>query len=235
MTSTVFAKIQMRRGTAAEWVAANPILSEGEFAFEIDTGITKVGDGSSDYATLPAYATYSQMLAAQDAIEAGQAQLATFNSQLTAAQNAATTSVAKASEAFVSAGNAKGSEDASEVSASQAAQSRIDAAASVGQAAASEAAAAASQQAAAASQAAALASEEAAAASAANTAASEVVAAAARAVVEPLAAEIQIVSDNMATVQSAAGDLDAINSSLVQMAIDYADSNARYVAAHGVI
>ena len=73
MTSTVFAKIQMRRGTAAEWAAASPILAEGEFAFEIDTGITKVGDGASDYATLPAYATYSQMLAAQEAIEAGQA------------------------------------------------------------------------------------------------------------------------------------------------------------------
>src|SRR5210317_232010 len=126
MTSTVFAKIQMRRGTAAEWAAANPILAEGEFAFEIDTGITKVGDGASDYVSLPAYATYSQMLTAQEAIEAGQAQLATFNSQLTAAQNAATTSVAKASEAFVSAGNAKGSEDAAEVSASQAAQSAID-------------------------------------------------------------------------------------------------------------
>ena len=70
MTSTVFAKIQMRRGMAAEWAAANPILAEGEFAFEIDTGITKVGDGASDYAALPAYATYSQMLAAQEAIEA---------------------------------------------------------------------------------------------------------------------------------------------------------------------
>ena len=33
----------------------------------------------------------------------------------------------------------------------------------------------------------------------------------------------------------AAGDLDAINSVLVQMAIDYADSNARYVAAYAVI
>ena len=44
MTSTVFAKIQMRRGTAAEWATANPILAEGEFAFEIDTGITKVGE-----------------------------------------------------------------------------------------------------------------------------------------------------------------------------------------------
>ena len=235
MTSTVFAKIQMRRGTATEWANANPILAEGEFAFEIDTGITKVGDGASDYAALPAYATYSQMLAAQEAIEAGQTQLATFNSQLTAAQNAATTSVAKASEAFVSAGNAKGSEDAAEVSASQAEQSAIDAAASGVAAAGSEERSAASKVAAAASAAAAIASEEAAAASAANSAASEVVAFAARALVEPLAAEIQIVSDNMATVQSAAGDLDAINSSLVQMAIDYADSNARYVAAHGVI
>jgi len=81
--STVFAKIQLRRGTAAEWAAANPILDEGELGFEIDTGINKVGDGLTAYANLPAYATYDQMIAAQQAIEAGQAQLPSVSASWT--------------------------------------------------------------------------------------------------------------------------------------------------------
>jgi hypothetical protein len=47
--SVVFAKIQMRRGTAAEWSAANPILAQGELAFETDTRVTKIGDGATGY------------------------------------------------------------------------------------------------------------------------------------------------------------------------------------------
>ena len=38
-------KIQLRRDTAANWVAANPILAQGEVGYEIDTGAQKVGDG----------------------------------------------------------------------------------------------------------------------------------------------------------------------------------------------
>lgn len=62
--SVVTARIQVRRGTAAEWTAANPVLSEGELAFETDTGITKIGDGATEYADLPSYATYDQMVEA---------------------------------------------------------------------------------------------------------------------------------------------------------------------------
>jgi hypothetical protein len=36
--------IQFRRGTAAEWAQADPILRQGEPGFEIDTGIIKIGD-----------------------------------------------------------------------------------------------------------------------------------------------------------------------------------------------
>jgi hypothetical protein len=36
-------KIQVRRGTAAQWTAANPTLDEGEIGFETDTGKIKVG------------------------------------------------------------------------------------------------------------------------------------------------------------------------------------------------
>ena len=39
--------IQIRRGTAAEWAAANTVLAAGELGYETDTGFLKVGDGST--------------------------------------------------------------------------------------------------------------------------------------------------------------------------------------------
>ena len=44
--------IKTRRGTAAEWSAANPTLAAGEPGYETDTGILKYGDGHRvQYAT----------------------------------------------------------------------------------------------------------------------------------------------------------------------------------------
>jgi hypothetical protein len=40
-------RMQQRRGTAAQWTAANPILSAGEIGFETDTGQFKIGDGTT--------------------------------------------------------------------------------------------------------------------------------------------------------------------------------------------
>ncbi len=37
--------VQIRRGTAAAWISANPVLAAGEEGFETDTGLRKVGDG----------------------------------------------------------------------------------------------------------------------------------------------------------------------------------------------
>lgn len=45
-------KIQLRRGTASQWVSANPILSDGEFGYESDTLKFKVGDGTSSWSIL---------------------------------------------------------------------------------------------------------------------------------------------------------------------------------------
>ena len=42
-------RIQLRRGTAAEWTAANPILAAGEAAIETDTNAFKFGDGTSHW------------------------------------------------------------------------------------------------------------------------------------------------------------------------------------------
>jgi hypothetical protein len=39
-------------GTAAEWTAANPVLGKGELGHETDTGVFKVGDGSTAWASL---------------------------------------------------------------------------------------------------------------------------------------------------------------------------------------
>lgn len=46
-------KIQVRRGTAAEWTAADPLLANGEPGFESDTGSVKVGDGVKVWSNLP--------------------------------------------------------------------------------------------------------------------------------------------------------------------------------------
>lgn len=47
-------KIYLRRGTRAAWVAANPVVGSGEAGFETDTGIVRMGDGSSQFTNLPA-------------------------------------------------------------------------------------------------------------------------------------------------------------------------------------
>ncbi len=45
-------KIQVRRGTAAEWTSANPTLAEGEPGLETDTGLEKRGDGATAWTAL---------------------------------------------------------------------------------------------------------------------------------------------------------------------------------------
>ena len=45
-------QIQVRRGTAAEWAAVNPLLAEGEWGYEKDTGRFKIGDGVSTWSGL---------------------------------------------------------------------------------------------------------------------------------------------------------------------------------------
>lgn len=46
-------RIQARRGTAAEWTTANPILADGETGYETDTGNVKYGNGVDAWADLP--------------------------------------------------------------------------------------------------------------------------------------------------------------------------------------
>jgi hypothetical protein len=45
-------QIQLRRGTSAEWILANPVIASGEMVLETDTGRFKVGNGVSNWASL---------------------------------------------------------------------------------------------------------------------------------------------------------------------------------------
>jgi hypothetical protein len=45
-------KIQIRRDSASSWIAVNPVLAEGEFGYETDTGNFKIGDGVTAWNSL---------------------------------------------------------------------------------------------------------------------------------------------------------------------------------------
>lgn len=44
--------IKLRRGTAAEWTSANPVLAAGEMGVETDTNRSKFGDGTTTWSGL---------------------------------------------------------------------------------------------------------------------------------------------------------------------------------------
>ena len=53
--------MQQRRGTAAQWTAANPILAAGEIGFETDTSKFKMGNGSSAWTALQYFANAAEL------------------------------------------------------------------------------------------------------------------------------------------------------------------------------
>lgn len=52
MATTVSVRFAIRRGTAAEWTAANPVLLDGEPGYETDTRKVKWGDGATAWNAL---------------------------------------------------------------------------------------------------------------------------------------------------------------------------------------
>ena len=46
-------RIQLRRGTIAEWTSFNPVLFEGEVGVELDTNKFKIGNGTLPWLSLP--------------------------------------------------------------------------------------------------------------------------------------------------------------------------------------
>jgi hypothetical protein len=69
---------QQRRGTAAQWTSANPILAAGEIGFETNTNKFKIGDGTNRWATLT-YFTADAAAAIQDLIDGAPGILDTLN------------------------------------------------------------------------------------------------------------------------------------------------------------
>jgi hypothetical protein len=57
MSQTIPARIVIRRDTAANWAAANPVLLSGEWGFETDARKLKIGDGTSAWNALSYYST----------------------------------------------------------------------------------------------------------------------------------------------------------------------------------
>lgn len=53
MTTIIPHRHALRRGTAAEWTADNPVLGNGEEGYETDTGLRKTGDGAAVWTALP--------------------------------------------------------------------------------------------------------------------------------------------------------------------------------------
>lgn len=51
--NTVPATLIVRQGTAANWLARNPVLTAGEFGLETDTFLLKMGDGVRLWISLP--------------------------------------------------------------------------------------------------------------------------------------------------------------------------------------
>jgi microcystin-dependent protein len=50
-------KFRLRRGTAAEWAAVNPVLSPAEPGFETDTKVLRIGDGVTAFTSLKRFAS----------------------------------------------------------------------------------------------------------------------------------------------------------------------------------
>lgn len=50
-------KVQIRRGTTAQWLAVNPVLSVGEVGLDTNTGYIKIGNGSTTWSLLPFFLT----------------------------------------------------------------------------------------------------------------------------------------------------------------------------------
>jgi hypothetical protein len=52
-------QLQLRRGSASQWTAANTLLAQGELGLETDTGKLKIGDGSTVWTSLAYYSAGS--------------------------------------------------------------------------------------------------------------------------------------------------------------------------------
>lgn len=64
-------RIQFRRGVSTDWTSVNPTLSIGEFGYETDTRLFKIGDGSTAWNSLPYSASTITSVVAGTALTGG--------------------------------------------------------------------------------------------------------------------------------------------------------------------
>lgn len=48
-------RIQLRRGTTAQWAGANPVLASGEPGWDAELRVLKIGNGTDPWSALPAH------------------------------------------------------------------------------------------------------------------------------------------------------------------------------------
>lgn len=104
---TPYIQYRLRRGTAAAWTATNPILADGEVAFETDTKQLKVGDGITAWNTMD----YNAMLGptgpgpnygANRVLLSGGAGAVVGNAALTYANNILYTNIVSVQSGYIS-------------------------------------------------------------------------------------------------------------------------------------
>lgn len=61
MSKTISTKILVRRDTANNWMNNNPVLRAGEIGFDTTTGKHKIGDGVSNWRSLPYFVLDSEI------------------------------------------------------------------------------------------------------------------------------------------------------------------------------
>jgi citrate lyase gamma subunit len=69
-------RMQQRRGTAAQWTAANPILAAGEIGFETDNNRFKIGNGATAWSALDYFANNAAL---EDLLDGAPEALNTLN------------------------------------------------------------------------------------------------------------------------------------------------------------
>ena len=69
MSKTINSKLLVRRDSSSNWTTNNPVLSQGEIGYDTNEGKIKVGNGSSNWSSLPFFA-----LENEDSVEAPQAE-----------------------------------------------------------------------------------------------------------------------------------------------------------------
>lgn len=57
-------RIQLRRDTTANWETNNPVLAIGEIGYDLTAGSFKVGDGSSQWNSLPYFFQFADAMEA---------------------------------------------------------------------------------------------------------------------------------------------------------------------------